>query len=96
MKRPRKRTLLLGAVIALYGALVVSDHGVLFWLTESTRWPRPGAEEEHGVLRTFRCHYFTGTGTFSLESSMGFGAESCEPVKRQDPTLDGFARSRFA
>lgn len=96
MKRPRKRTLLLGAVIALYGALVISDHGVLFWLPESTRWPPPGTEEEHGVLRTFRCHYFTGTGTFSLETSRGFGAESCGLVKRQDPALEGFARSSFA
>ena len=96
MNQPRKRTILLGALIALYVALVVSDHGVLFWLTNTTRTPLPEtSEEKHGVIRTVRCHYFTGTGTFSFETSTGFGAEICGLAKRQDPTRLDFSRSSF-
>ncbi|KQW86508.1 hypothetical protein [Brevundimonas sp. Root1279] len=84
LKRFRKRYLVLAAVIGLYGALVLSSHGVLFWLTDTSRPPLPKtSEESHGVIPTFRCHYFTGTGTFSVETSMGFGAEVCSVLKHK-------------
>lgn len=97
MKRLKKRWLLLGTLVGLYGALALSDHGVLYWLNDTTPAHRPGTSDEiHGVIPTFRCHYFTGTGTFSFESSMAFGAETCSPLKRQTSDSWRFARSRFA
>lgn len=92
MKRLRKRWLVLAVVAGLYGALALSDHGVVYWFTDTT----PASDEVHGVIPTFRCHYFTGTGTFSFETSMGFGAEACPPLKRQTSDSWRFARSRFA
>ncbi len=92
MKRLRKRWLVLVAVIGLYGALALSNHGVLYWLTFTTPPHRPGTI----YVPTFRCHYLTGTGTFSFETSTGFGAEACSPLKRQSRDKRKFARSRFA
>ena len=93
MKRLRKRWLVLAAAIGLYGTLVLSDHGVLYWLTDTTQPHRPGTI----YVPTFRCHYFTGTGIFSFEASWGgFGAESCSPLKRPSTSSLGFAKSRFA
>lgn len=69
-----------GLLALLYISLIVSGHGVLFWI-ENTTLP-PGANGPYGVIPTFRCHYFTGTRTFPLDTSMGFGAEPCLVFKR--------------
>lgn len=68
-----------GLIALLYISLIVSGHGVLFWIQDTT--PPPG-ESEHGTIRTFRCHYFTGTRTYPLDTSMGFGAETCFVLRR--------------
>ena len=98
MKRLRKRWLVLAAVIGLCGTLALSDHGVVYWLTDTTPPHRPGTSDEiHGVIPTFRCHYFTGTGTFSFESwPEAFGEEACLPLKRLDASREKFRQSRFA
>ena len=87
---------LLALPIVLWCALLVSGLGVLVGVTDTTRPPRPNtADEQHGVLPTFRCHYFTATGKFSHEGSMAFGAESCSPLKRPSASSLGFTRSGF-
>lgn len=84
MRRLRRRWVVLAGVAGLYGTLVVSDFGVLYWLTDTTRSPAPGTpEERYGVIPTFRCRYFTGAGTFSVETSMAFGAETCSLFKHR-------------
>jgi len=64
----------------LYLSLVASGHGVLFWIKDTT--PPPDANAPHGVIRTHRCHYFTGTRSFRLDTSWGFGAEPCYVLRR--------------
>jgi hypothetical protein len=86
MKRGLKRWLVLAVAVAGYAGLTLSNHGVLYWLTDTTLPPAPKTtEENHGVLRTVRCHYFTGRGFFRIDTSMGFGAETCGVLKR-NPT----------
>jgi hypothetical protein len=36
----------------------------------------------HGTIPSFRCEYFTGTRTFRLDTSRGFGAEPCYVLRR--------------
>ena len=91
MKRLRKRWLVLAAAAGLYGALALSGHGVLYWLTNTTAPHQPGEI----YVPTFRCHYFTGTGTFSFEASTGFGAEACSPLKRPSSDKRKFRRVSF-
>lgn len=74
---------LLGALIVLCGAFLVSGHGILFAVTDATEPATPA----HGRLPAWRCHYFTGTGTFSFESNMeAWGDDVCHPVKRPRPS----------
>lgn len=74
------RWIVLGLFALLYISLVVSGHGVLFWIQDTTQPPEES--EAHGTIPTFRCHYFTGSRTFRLETSMGFGAETCFVLRR--------------
>lgn len=69
-----------GLVALLYLSLVVSGHGILFWIKDTTL--PPGANGPHGVIPTHRCHYFTGTRSFRLDTSWGFGAEPCSILRR--------------
>jgi hypothetical protein len=97
MKRPRIGTLLLAGLGVAYTTLAVSDAGVMFWLSDTTERPQHGNHQAGpGVITTFRCHYFTGTGTFSFESSIGFGDEPCGLLKRQSSAKWKFRRTRFA
>jgi hypothetical protein len=83
MKGGRKRWLVLAAAVSVYASLALSNHGVLYWLADTTWPPAPKTtEENHGVLRTVRCHYFTGSGSFRIDTSTGFGAETCGLLKR--------------
>ena len=78
MNRPRKLWLvLLVAFAALWAGLVVSRHAALYWVsnTTNTEAPTDGPEAAYGAIPTFRCHYFTGWGTFTTETSMAFGAD---------------------
>jgi hypothetical protein len=87
--------LLLWTMAALYVGLVVSGHGVLFWLTNTTLPPpltpvenSPGViGDSHGSLRMVRCHYFTGTGTFNLDTTMAFRAPTCGLLKRRSTAV---------
>ena len=81
VRKPRRlRWIFLALFTFLYITLVVSGHGVLFWIRDTTL--PPGANGPLGVIPTFRCHYFTGTRTFRLDTSMGFGAETCFVLRR--------------
>lgn len=81
IRKPRRlRWLLAGLIAFLYTSLIVSGHGVVFWIHNTT--PPPGESGPHGSIPTFRCHYFTGTRTFRLDTSMGFGAEPCHMLRR--------------
>ena len=72
-KSRRLRWIIPGLLVSLYILLVVSGHGVLFCI-QNTTLP-PGANGPYGVFPTFRCHYFAGTRTFRLHTSIGFGGE---------------------
>ncbi|WP_332659722.1 hypothetical protein [Brevundimonas sp.] len=81
VRKPRRlRWLFPGLIALLYISLIVSGRGVLFWIQDTTPPPRPS--ESHGTIPTFRCHYFTGMRTFPLDTSRGFGAESCDVLRR--------------
>ena len=79
-KSRRLRWIFPGLFALLYISLVLSGHGVVFWIQDTTL--PPGSNGPQGVLPTFRCHYFTGTRTFPLDTSMGFGAEPCLVFRR--------------
>lgn len=79
-KSRRLRWIFPGLLGLLYISLIVSGHGVLFWIRNTTL--PPGANGPYGVIATFRCHYFTGMRTFRLDTSMGFGAETCFVFRR--------------
>ena len=92
MKRLRKRWIVLIGVLGLVGALVLSGHGVLYRVTDTS----PSSDDVHGVIPTWRCHYVTGTGTFSFESTMeAYGDSVCYPLKRPTPSSWKFQRSSF-
>ncbi len=74
------RWIFAGLFALLYGSLVVSGNGVLFWIQDTTL--PPGSNGPYGVISTFRCYYFTGMRTFRLDTSMGFGAETCFVLRR--------------
>ena len=57
----RHRWVFFGLLGLLYLSLVLSGHGILIWIKDTTL--APGANGPHGVIRTHRCHYFTGTRT---------------------------------
>jgi hypothetical protein len=83
-KSRRLRWIFPGLLALLYISLIVSGYGVLFWI-QNTTLP-PGSNGPHGVIPTFRCHYFTGARTFRLDTSMGFGAETCSVFRRAPAT----------
>ena len=92
MKRLRKRWVVLVAAIGLCGALVVSGHGVLYRVTDTT----PRSDEVHGVVPTWRCHYVTAAGTFSFESTQeSHGDDVCYPLKRPTSSSWKFRRASF-
>jgi hypothetical protein len=89
IRKPRRlRWILLGLFAILYISLVASGNGVLFWIQDTTQPPEesesqpPEERESHGTIPTVRCHYFTGTRSFRLDTSMGFGAETCFVLRR--------------
>jgi hypothetical protein len=79
-KSRRLRWIFPGLFALLYISLIASGHGVLFWIQDTT--PSPDENEPHITVTTFRCHYFTGTQTFRLDTNMGFGAETCFVLRR--------------
>ena len=97
MRRLRKRWIILVAATSLCGALVLSGHGVLYRVTDTTPSDTtPSSDEVHGVIPTWRCHYVTGTGTFSFESTMeAYGDDVCYPLKRATPSSWKFRRASF-
>lgn len=92
MKRLRKRWIVLFGAISLCGAIFLSGHGVLYQVTDTT----PDSDDIHGRIPTWRCHYVTGTGTFSFESTMeAYGDSVCYPLKRPTPSSWKFRRASF-
>ncbi|HEY0600186.1 hypothetical protein [Brevundimonas sp.] len=74
-KSRRLRWLFPVLIALLYISLIVSGNGVLFWIKDTTLSPEKSGP--HGTFTTWRCYYFTGTRTFWLDTSMGFGDETC-------------------
>ena len=67
---------------ACWATLVVSRHGLLYWVSNTTD-PEPPSDAPgaaYGVIPTFRCHYFTGSGTVTTDTSMAFGADPCHVI----------------
>ena len=92
MRRLRKRWIVLVAAVSLFGALVLSGRGVLYRVTDTS----PSSDEIHGVIPTWRCHYVTGAGTFSFESTQeAYGDDVCYPLKRPTPSSWKFRRASF-
>jgi hypothetical protein len=94
MKWLRFATALLGVLIVLFGAILLSGQGVLFAMIDAMEPVTPD-NAGHGRIPAWRCHYVTAKGTFSFESSMAFGAEPCDLLKRPDASSWKFRRASF-
>lgn len=70
------------ALIAAYGALLLSGYGMLYLVREVGIGP---ILDHGGQFPAYEVHYFTGAGTFRAVYPQGFGAED-PPLMRKPPS----------